>query len=571
MEIEKMRTHKKIRLFTLFSISVVVMVILVACLASTAQVPPAIRLDPTGGGPGTLIVVTGTGFPPELELSMRLGPPNVGATPRSYARAIADADGEFSATLAMPGKWPDGRPIIERDLVVVVINEDGSVKATAPFDFQPSGAAQPDLSLKPANGAPGQQIMVVGHDFPAGARIALRLGVPNTGLSGASLVEVQADDLGTFELALTIPTAWPGSGVPIIEQELVIAAVDESIGQALATAPFSNLEGGDAHPPGAELPPGPRLVVQRPDGSIQYVSLDGSSAVLVAAAPASLLPAGFDHLPMTDGPMVYLRQWAGGLYVLDTPVGRLIPLDFVPSPASPLAVRPVTDGLLPEGQPISLAWSEFSATHTASARLYLAAPDGSQRAEVLEEVYDTSDPWARFVPWRWGQNGRLFFTKEPIDGMGGFPPFVNAANLWVFSPQDGSSQELVSADVTRGALCLDAIAPDDRRVAHHCDEGQITLLDLVTGDAAAVRLPDQTVSDTLLGSVRFSLEGSRIAFAVMTGGLGLIEKTRGYVAVSDGLGGGSHIVAASEPGEWFSVAAWLPGDRWINRQRIRFL
>jgi len=147
----------------------------------------------------------------------------------------------------------------------------------------------------------------------------------------------------------------------------------------------------------------------------------------------------------------------------------------------------------------------------------------------------------------------------------GFPPFVGAANLWAFDPQSGSSVELASDDVTRGKLCLDAISPDDRLVAHHCDEGQITLLDLETGVATAVSLPDQVDSGAHLGSVRFSPDGSRIAFAAMTGGIGLIEETQGYVAVSDSLslGGGSHVVVTSEAGKWFSVAAWLPGDRLV--------
>jgi len=331
--------------------------------------------------------------------------------------------------------------------------------------------------------------------------------------------------------------------------------------------------GDDWRSPGAELlTSGPRLVVQRPDGSIQYVTLEGTSAVLVADAPASLLPAGyggvpFGGAPMTDGPMVYARQWSGGLYVLDTILGQLFPLDFVPSAASPVAVRPLTEGLLPEGAPISLAWSEFSASYTATAHLVLSAPDGSQKVEALEETYGASDPWTQLVPWRWRQDGQLYlyFVKQPVDGQGGFPPFVGAANLWAFDPQSGSSVELVSDDVTGGKLCLDAISPDDRLVAHHCDEGQITLLNLETGVATAVSLPDQVASGAHLGSVRFSPDGSRIAFAVMVGGIGLIEETQGYVVVSDSLslGDGSSVVVTSEAGKWFSVAAWLPGDRLV--------
>jgi len=321
----------------------------------------------------------------------------------------------------------------------------------------------------------------------------------------------------------------------------------------------------DFYSRGAELPPGPRVVVQSPDGVIQYVGLDGTSAVLVADAPASLRPAGFDGVPMTDGPMVYIRQWAGGFHVLDTPTGHLFPLDFIPPDSSPLAVRPLTDGLLPDGQSISLAWGEFSATQPPSARLYLAAPEGSHNAEVLKATYSISDPSTQFVPWRWRPDGRLYFTKEPVDGKGGFRPFTSAANLWVFDPESGSSTELVSGDVTGGQLCLDAIAPDDRLMAHHCHQGQITLLDLETGAVTAVSLPGLATGDALPGTVRFSPDGSRIAYAVMTGGLGMTEQTRGYVAVSDSLSSGSQIVVMSELGQWFSVAAWLSGD-WLVLQ-----
>jgi len=330
-------------------------------------------------------------------------------------------------------------------------------------------------------------------------------------------------------------------------------------------------QGDDWHSPGAQLLSEPRLIVQRPDNSIQYVTLVGTSAVLVADAPASLLPAGyggvpFGGAPMKDGPAVYVRQWSGGLYVLDTILGHLFPLDFVPSGASPVAVRPLTEGLLPEGTPISLAWGEFSASDTATARLYLSAPDGSHKVEALEETYGASDPWTQFVPWRWRQDGgQLYVIRQPVDGQAGFPPFVGAANLWAFDPQSGSTVELISDDVTGGKLCLDAISPGDRLVAHHCDEGRITLLDLETGGATAVSLPDHVSSGVHLGSVRFSPDGSRIAFAAMTGGVGLIEATRGYVVVSDslGLGDGSHVIVTSEAGKWFSVAAWLSDDRLV--------
>jgi hypothetical protein len=327
----------------------------------------------------------------------------------------------------------------------------------------------------------------------------------------------------------------------------------------------------DWHSPGAELPQGPHLVVQRPDDSIQYVTLDGLSAVLVAEAPSSLLPAGYSGVPfgsgtpMIDGPIVYVRQLWGGLYALDTKLGQLFPLDFVPPPSPPVAVRPLTEGPLPEGAPISLAWGEFFAARTATTRLYLSAPDGSQAVQALEETYGASDPPAQFVPWRWREDGQLYLIKQPVEGMGGFPPFVSAANLWLFDPQSGDSVELVSHEVTGGKLCLDAISLDDRRVAHHCDEEEITILDLESGKATPVNLPDQVTSNMQLGSARFSPDGSRIALAAMTGGYGQIEETRGHIAVSDNLSlsRSSHVIVTSEPGEWFSVVGWLSDDRLV--------
>ena len=67
----------------------------------------------------------------------------------------------------------------------------------------------------------------------------------------------------------------------------------------------------------------------------------------------------------------------------------------------------------------------------------------------------------------------------------------------------------------------------------------------------------------LWSNVGHDKRGYNLHVAVMTGGFGLIEETQGYVAVSDGLNSGSHIVVTSEPGEWFSVSAWLPGDRLV--------
>jgi hypothetical protein len=129
-----------------------------ACLPGIEQAEPIILLDPIAGGPGTSVAVTGSGFPAETLVSVRLGPPSVGASPQSYGDAITGADGTVALSFTMPAHWPDGTPIAETDLVVVVLNQDGSVKASSPFAYA-SSAAIPSTSVPGRIGGDGGVIL----------------------------------------------------------------------------------------------------------------------------------------------------------------------------------------------------------------------------------------------------------------------------------------------------------------------------------------------------------------------------------------------------------------------------
>ena len=98
----------------------------------------------------------------------------------------------------------------------------------------------PTLTLSPDTSTLGQTIRVAGASFAPETSVALRLGVPNAGLGKENLATAVADAHGAFEVELTLPTEWPGAQTPIIERELVIAAVDEVRGQTLAFAQFTN-------------------------------------------------------------------------------------------------------------------------------------------------------------------------------------------------------------------------------------------------------------------------------------------------------------------------------------------
>jgi hypothetical protein len=114
--------------------------ILSACneFGSGSQLQPSISINPQSGGSNTEIVVTGFNYPPETTISIRLGPPDVGATPHTYGSAVVEEDGRFNITFIIPNQWPDGRPILDEELMVIALNEDGSLKAIATYDFQSS-------------------------------------------------------------------------------------------------------------------------------------------------------------------------------------------------------------------------------------------------------------------------------------------------------------------------------------------------------------------------------------------------------------------------------------------------
>ena len=102
---------------------------------------PTLVLEPASGGAGLEMRVTGSGFPANLPLVVKIGTPGVGAGERVYANGTTDAQGNISLTFIMPATWPDGRAITEPSLVVLLSTEDGATRALTDFGYV--AAAQP--------------------------------------------------------------------------------------------------------------------------------------------------------------------------------------------------------------------------------------------------------------------------------------------------------------------------------------------------------------------------------------------------------------------------------------------
>lgn len=131
---------------SLAAISLLLFLLLQGCtLGARLPSQPEIVVEPAGGGPFQAVTVRGSHFPPDADVSIRLGPPDVGAAPHAYSLARSDGAGGFTASFRIPQFWPDGRLILEQELLIIALNEDGSVRATAPFTYRPAARAAPTL------------------------------------------------------------------------------------------------------------------------------------------------------------------------------------------------------------------------------------------------------------------------------------------------------------------------------------------------------------------------------------------------------------------------------------------
>jgi hypothetical protein len=102
---------------------------------ATLTVQPSIHLAPGSGKGGTVVVVTGEGFPASGDVQIRLGGLQTGATQQVYAATQADKMGAIKASFAMPERWPNGDAIVQPQVVVLASTPDLVTKAIAIFEY----------------------------------------------------------------------------------------------------------------------------------------------------------------------------------------------------------------------------------------------------------------------------------------------------------------------------------------------------------------------------------------------------------------------------------------------------
>jgi len=164
-----------------------------------------ITLNPTSGGPGTQIGITGSDFPGDAQVNIRLGQQNVGTTQGSYAVVRTNSTGDFTTSINMPRNWPDGKPIGSGVVTVVASVDAINVSASANFNY---AAPNPQISLSRQSGSPGDRVTVDGRDFPPDTRVELKLRREDGDLF-RGYGEATTDDDGDARITFTIPDEWP--------------------------------------------------------------------------------------------------------------------------------------------------------------------------------------------------------------------------------------------------------------------------------------------------------------------------------------------------------------------------
>lgn len=295
----------------------------------------------------------------------------------------------------------------------------------------------------------------------------------------------------------------------------------------------------------------PELAVQLPDQSVWLYQPDGQSRLLTQANVkfTSPLYRSFAHHTAIAETLYLVADNANAMaQVYSLSAAGVNPLSFIEKIGQGLDVT--------ANAPARVAWDIYTTEASLTSQIFISALDGSQKQAVFTETNDNSP--SVLVVAGWSRDGqRLYFSHEPL-GLGGYILYGGLSNLSVYNPADGSSQELISSEAA-GTICLDALSPAPREqwVADHCATHTVAVRNLQTGVRNELSPPAGLPDANFTGSTRFSLDGTRVAYALARGDP---ENEQGWAAVSEGLSGGSHLIATGAPGGYFTVAGWLDAD-----------
>ena len=208
----------------------------------TSAPNPAVSLNPTSGGAGTIVAVSGSGFPANVNVGIYLAALDTSIAtgePVRYAAGRTDANGRATLSITMPSNWPNGAPIAQDKVVVTMARTDFSVSASAVFSYLSPGptwtptpiptatttppatataAPNPSANLTPRAGGAGTVVTIAGSGFPGNSTIYAHLaplgGSGGSGNEYANYAIVATNPNGDYTMIFAMPAVWP-NGTPI--------------------------------------------------------------------------------------------------------------------------------------------------------------------------------------------------------------------------------------------------------------------------------------------------------------------------------------------------------------------
>ena len=181
--------------------------------------PPILTLEPKQGYPGTIVKISGSGFPPDQLLSrVFIGQLEVGLPRPSTSTDIA---GSFIVLTSISGE----SPVSSRYLAVTATVGDQTARTV--FRNLP-----PLLKLTPSEGPPGTTVTVHGIGFRVSFTVQpIKMGLVQIKPSGALVVtggQVEGKQAGVFTVQIEVPDLPAG-----------VVDVSAIVGTRTATAKFT--------------------------------------------------------------------------------------------------------------------------------------------------------------------------------------------------------------------------------------------------------------------------------------------------------------------------------------------
>lgn len=335
----------------------------------------------------------------------------------------------------------------------------------------------------------------------------------------------------------TVPTAVP-TAVPTTAPTAVPTVAPTPV--PTATVPVS---GGHV----------PLFAFQAPDNRILLADAGGAVSALVAAEfpfeSSPVFPSG-----RATSSTLYLLATAGpggrqGAYAVSGQGVRA--LDFISRTGYMLTVWPGDAKQKPR-----LAWNVTEGTSAGMySAIYSANTDGSELRMLLEQE---SQDGHVLLPLRWSRDGKRLFYSNEQTGFGGYILFAGVSSLSVFDLAKGTGTTLI-AEFRLGLnryLCITDISPDEKQVAHTCDdEHAVSMLPLGGGEATTIDSPpDVALESGQRGSAMFGPDGVRLAYAAARGEY---EGEQGWALVDESMLGVGRLIATSAPNDYYNVKGWL--------------